>query len=195
MIKKISFFLVLLFLIIPTLSACAAIKFKEFSTYETVLKTKIGGINITLLAETADGKRIQTQELPYFEKIIKSSLKHFPEFREERFPKPYPLKSRADKKNLTIFVVAKEETKQSICRGHSSPRRCKNFLGIFDQKGNTIFLFSDNPFYYNFMFEGPVLIHEMFHFQTTLYDEARIGRKMEEELADQFETFIFFKIQ
>ncbi|MEK7124016.1 MAG: hypothetical protein AAB851_03950, partial [Patescibacteria group bacterium] len=143
MIKKIIFFAALIYLLSP-LPACAAIKFKEFSTYATVLKTKINGINITLLAETADGKRIQTQELPYFEKIIKSSLKHFPEFREERFPKPYPLKKRADKLNLTIFIVAKEETKQSICRGHYSPSECKITIGIFDRKGNTIFLFSDN---------------------------------------------------
>lgn len=175
------------------MSACAAIKFQKFSTYETVLKTKIGGINITLLAETADGKRIQTQELPYFEKIIKSSLKHFPEFREERFPKPYPLKRRADKLNLTIFVVAKEETRQSVCKGHYSPRQCENLLAIFDREGNTVFLFSDNPFYYNFMFECPTLIHEMFHFQTTLYDEAK-SEDLEEQLAKDFETFIFFKI-
>lgn len=193
MIKKIIFFAALICLLSP-LPACAAIKFKEFSTYETVLKTKIGGINITLLAETADGRMIQTQELPYFEKIIKSGLKHFPEFREERFPKPYPLKRRGDKKNLTIFVVAKEETRQSVCKGHHSPAECKITIGIFDREGNTIFLFSRNPFYYNFMFEGPVLIHEMFHFQTTLYDEAK-SEDLEEELADQFETFIFFKIQ
>ncbi len=193
MIKKIIFFAALIYLLSP-LPACAAIKFKEFSTYATVLKTKINGINITLLAETADGKRIQTQELPYFEKIIKSSLKHFPEFREERFPKPYPLKKRADKLNLTIFIVAKEETKQSICRGHYSPSECKITIGIFDRKGNTIFLFSDNPFYYNFIFEGPTLIHEMFHFQTTLYNEAE-GAELEEQLAKEFETYVFFKLK
>lgn len=193
MIKKIIFFAALIYLLSP-LPACAAIKFKEFSTYETILKTKIGGINITLLAETADGKQIQTQELPYFEKIIKSSLKHFPEFREERFPKPYPLKRRADKLNLMIFVVAKEETKQLICRGHYSPAECKITIGIFDREGNTIFLFSDNPFYYNFMFEGPVLIHEMFHFQTTLYDEAK-SEDLEEQLAKEFEDFVFFKMR
>lgn len=193
MIKKTIFFAALLYLLSP-LSACAAIKFKEFSTYETVLKTKIDGINITLLAETTDGKRIQTQELPYFEKIIKSGLKHFPEFREERFPKPYPLKRRGDKLNLTIFVVAKEETKQSICRGHYSSSECKTTIGIFDREGNTVFLFSDNPFYYNFMFEGPTLIHEMFHFQTTLYNEAK-SEDLEEKLAKQFETFIFFRMR